>query len=278
MKKKKKCIICKGKKFRLVRTVNGVKIYECVRCFLGINDVRRSTKNKKIVREEKRRATKFKEIAVVLRDLVREGKVLETGYGYGLYAPLATEKKYKIPSNKPTIKHIYLNSQKYRIKIIKKTFEQFLVKNSERFDLITFIDNFSDFRRPDLILAKSRSSLLDQGLILILVPNYKSFMSGVSLNWPWWQPQHHAFHFSTSSIKLLLAQEKYKVKYFTTFDNWHDIRKSVEGNFSYIKNTNKRRLYKGIFFLIFTPLYFVFRRLIWATGYGGELCVIASKS
>lgn len=278
MKKKKKCIICQGKKFRRVDRVDGVKFYECTQCFLAIHEGVSTHNQKKNTYEERKYSAKFREISTVIRNFVREGKVLETGPGYGIYASNFIEKKFKKDTSKQNLKYIYLSNEKYKVRIIQGDYEKFLNKNKERFDLITFIGNFSAFRRPDLLLARTRQSLLDQGLVLILIPNYKSLMNGLSRKWSFWKPQSNKYHFSPDSIKKMLHNEKYKVKYFTTFETWRDMRRSLDNNFSNIHDAKKRIPLKTIFYILFIPIYFLFRRLIWSMGYGAELCVIASKS
>ena len=290
MKTKKYCLVCGEKKFRLTKKIGENRIYECVSCSLAVTQYGKKTKKsvlygkkgmynlKNYQSEEKRQSKKFKEIASVVKNFVRQGKVLEVGAGYGLFASLLVKNKYKLNVVEPHLKLIYLNKLKNKVKISTKTYEQFLRANKERFDLITFIDVLEHFKNPEVLFKKTSAILLDQGLVLILLPNHRSLMQALTKNWSWWMTEDHKYHFSSKSIKQFLINNNFEIKYFATFENWYDFRKNLDGNFTHIKDRNRRRMLKGIFFAFFIPLYFALRKIMWKLGYGGELCVVASKS
>lgn len=290
MKIKKECILCGKKRFRIIKKIKNHKIYECTNCTLAFTVYGEKNKRNYSYRkketydlqqyqlQEKKQSKKFKEIALIIRNFVRQGKVLEVGAGYGLFASLLAEKKYKLNVIEPHLKLIYLDRLKDKVKINKQSYEQFLKKNKERFDLVTFIDVLEHFNNPDLILKKTRSLLLDQGIVVILAPNHLSLMRVISKNWSLWRIEDHKYHFSVRSMKQLLKKNNFKIKYSATFENWHDMKKNLEDHFVPIKATWKRRLAKAIFFLIFMPFYFVLRRLVWRVGFGSELCIVASKT
>lgn len=284
-----KCIICHRSALKLWKKVDRTKIYACTNCLLGITEKKtikrgvlyaseglynlESYRGREGVQEKK-----FDEIILIIRSFLREGDILEVGAGHGLFARmLQKNKRYRTHVVEPNLRLVYLNKVKHRVKSYKKTYEEFLKTNKKKFKLVIFMDVLEHFKNPKAILEKTRKILDRKGLVLILLPNYKSLMANMSKNWPWWMVEDHKFHFSPRSLERLAQVTGYEVRYLSTFENFHDFRKSLDGNFTHIKNKFKRRFEKLVFYLGFFPLYFALRKLIWLAGRGGLICMVAQK-
>jgi 2-polyprenyl-3-methyl-5-hydroxy-6-metoxy-1,4-benzoquinol methylase len=84
----------------------------------------------------------------------------------------------------------------------------------ESFDAITLWHTLEHFQNPREILIKARKMLAINGSLLAAVPNFGGFQSKLfGGNWLHLDMPRHLFHFSFESLKLLLKQCGFVVKW-----------------------------------------------------------------
>lgn len=277
----KRCFLCAKNEYRHVITVKGVKIYECLECELGITDRHKGSKKslhgskglysfKEYKKSADRQGAKFDKIIATLRAIKDRGTVLEVGGGYGLFTKLLSEHpEYTIDVLEPSSTLRYLRKPRENVRKHKKSFELFLKINRKKFDIIIFFNVLEYFKNPKEIITKAKSILKKDGIIVLLLPNYKSIVAGWSKKWSWWMVENHTYHFSPKSITKLLRQIGLDIEYFETFEDIADFKKSTESNFKY---SGRLFLYP---FLVF---YYLVRPLLWYLKYGGLMLVVARKA
>lgn len=275
----KKCLICSQSNFRLLKRVKGVKIYECINCQLGITEKSKNKRNVKLYaspefynlkeykKEENKHTKKFAKIIQLLKKYIKEGRVLDVGGGYGLFAKLLSDKtRFTIEVIEPNLNPVYL--RKTKAKVYKTSFQKFIIKNKTKYDLICFNDVLEHFDNPNDVLKNSREILKEKGYVTVLLPNYKSIMARVSKNWSWWMIEDHKFHFSPNSLKLILEKNGFTVKCMTTFENMRDFK----------ANLGESRVMKLLIIYPFLLVYGLLKKVLWKFNYGGLLFVIAKKN
>lgn len=285
----KKCLICESNNLKLFKKVDSVSILECTSCRLGITDYGRikkvSTAQKvklydysEYLKNEPFHKSKSTKILDILKSYIKTGKILDVGAGFGLFSKILIEtKKYTLEVVEPDLPTNFLKEILVKKYIHKKTYEAFLNTYKKRFDGIVFLDVLEHFKDPQDILIKTLKILKKKSYIIIQLPNYKSIMRILSKNWSWWMIEDHSFHFSPTSIKKLLIKNGYTPIHITTYENFIDFKKNLDGNFTYIKYSVAKRTIKGLFFSFFIPLYFLFRKVAWSQNLGGLLLIVAKK-
>lgn len=286
----RRCFLCAKNEYRHIATVKGVKVYECPECELGITErYRRSKKSlyggsglysfKEYQKIADRQGAKFDKIIATLRTIKDSGEVLEVGGGFGLFTKLLSEHaEYTIDVLEPHLRLRYLRKPQENIRKLKKSFELFLKRNRRKFDIIVFLDVLEHFRDPKEIATKAKALLKKDGIVLLLLPNYKSAMAGWSKKWPWWMVEDHPYHFSPKSMTKLMRQTGLIIEYFETFEDIVDFKKSLDSNFQSIRSLVERRFRKGFFLFPFLAFYYLVRPIIWYFKYGGLMLVVARKT
>jgi len=283
----KRCILCKRSLFVKVANIGKSEIYECPTCELALTTKVTGTK-KKLYGSSKfysplaieanidKYIAKYERVIERMSMFVSDGKVLDVGGGYGLFSGLLSkEKTYQVTLLEPNLKPFFLSKYKGP-KWIKRTFSKF--KGRRRmYSAVTFLDVLEHFKDPVTALHKTRELLKLNGYVIILVPNYKSTMRVLSAKWPWWMVEDHYFHFSRVSLKRILAQSGFRLRYLESFEDRTDLWLSLSGNYKKIKPTIIRKLVKAVTLPLVFYTYMLLRPLLWKIYNGGLLLAIAQK-
>lgn len=283
----KRCILCDRSNFEFIARVGRSKIFECPHCELGYTDKVTGTK-KKLYTGSKfyspksaaalvdKYVAKYERVIGRMSMYVNEGKVLDVGGGYGLFSGLLSkEKSFEVTMLEPNLKPFFLN--KFRgVKLLKRVFSKFRGRK-RTYSAVTFLDVLEHFKDPISALQKTRELLKFNGYVIILVPNYKSAMRLLSANWPWWMVEDHYLHFSRTSLKKILAQTGFRLKYLESFEDKSDFWSSLNGNFARVKPILARKLIKGLTLPLIFVIYLALRPLLWKLYNGGLLLAIAQK-
>lgn len=282
------CNICSNKELILLKQISKSQIYECPRCKLGIT-VGGPLMSKKIseIRSlynfrlydsfRKDYENRFNQLITIIKRYKTHGSILEIGAGFGLFSSLLSKDgKFKINVIEPYLSTDYLKGKKHVV-VYNCPLESFLIKNRNKYDLIVLLDVLEHLLDPYNIMGQLKTRLKTNGLIVIQLPNYRSFMAKLCLKWGWWMIEDHKYHFSVDAIKTLLMKNKFKIKYIRTYEYFNDFKKNLDGNFEGIENVLVRKIIKGLFLIIFVPFYFTFRKFIWVLGYGGLIFLIAES-
>ena len=281
------CPLCESKAHKVHKVIKGVEIFECENCRLGftkkITNLVRSHQSgselydfKEYKKEENKLRRRFERLVKIITKYKNSGKVLDVGAGFGLFSSILQKMRdYQIDIIEPELKYRYIDITISNF--FKTTFEKFKAEG-KKYDIVVLMDVLEHFRDPLKNLEKAKSLLKKDGILVLQSPNYKSFMAKVCRDWAWWMVEDHKFFFSPKSIKLLLKKAGFEIEYLTTYEDFEDFKKNLDGNFTGLKNDFIRKLMKFIFYLFFASFYFLAREIIWKLNFGGLLFAIAKKS
>jgi len=200
--------------------------------------------------------------------------LLDIGAGFGHLSSILNKLgRFQINLVEPLVKPKYLLDK--NITLHKTDYEHFLSK--QKFDLVLMVDVIEHFQNPVRNLLRTKKILKKRGYLMIQTPNYKSLMAKICRNWSWWMPQDHKLLFSIRSIKNILETSGFQTVFLMTYEDFHDFKKNLDGNFVGIKNKLLKKLSKGVFLTLFIPIYFLFRQIIWRLGYGGLIFLVAKR-
>jgi len=282
----RKCLLCK-RELKFYQKVQEFSIDECFDCQLATtvlssaNKLQISTDSSYNLKDyltiKDLQRNKFKKIISWLSQVIKKGKLLEVGAGFGLFASLISKnRQYQVEVVEPELNLFFLRNTK--IKKHQASFESFLKKNKNRkFDAVIILDVLEHLNNPLKTLIDTKKILNENGHLFIQCPNYKSLMAKICRNWSWWMVEDHKYHFSPKSLKKLLEKSGYKTISVKTYEIFYDFRKNLDGNFIGVKSPLLRKPAKGIFLMIFIPVYLLIRKIIWRLGYGGLIFVTAEK-
>ncbi len=134
--------------------------------------------------------------------------LLDIGCGTGDFLVASQKKGFSVVGIEPNEKARQLTSSKLKTTIYKDISEI----SSEQFDCITMwhvlehVPNLFDY------ISKLKSLLKPNGILIVAVPNYKSFDANYyGKFWAAYDVPRHLWHFSQKSIKLLFKKENMKV-------------------------------------------------------------------
>lgn len=277
-----KCSLCGRKTEKIMKIIDGVRIYECKNCRLGFVDQKKIVKKslKKLYRlkeyrkEEKMIVSRLNPIVGNIIRYKSSGSALEIGSGHGLLSSLLLKKgNYELDVVEPYLTPHYLEGAIYDLH--RTDLDRFLKINKKKYELIMMFDVIEHLKDPFTSLRKLKSILSKDGIFVIQTPNYQSLMQSMSKNWSWWMIEDHKWFFTISSLQKVLSQSGLSIVYEQTYEDWIDFKRNLDGNFLGLKNSVIRKTAKAIFFIIFTPFYFLTRHIFWRGGRGGLLLVIA---
>lgn len=280
------CHICKNNVYRVYKIVKGKRIYECLRCNLGLinpADNFQSINRSKIItglynfEEYQKIEGKLRKWFERLTDEAvkykKSGNVLDIGAGYGLFSTILQRKGNFVTDLLEPEQKI-----KYNLKInkfYKSSFENF--NSRDKYDIIVMMDVIEHFADPLKNLKKIKNLLNDDGILIIQTPNYRSLMAKICRDWAWWMIEDHKFFFSPKSLGKILNKSGFKMDFLMTYEDQYDFKKNLDGNFSLIKDNFIRKANKVLVYFIFFPFYYLFKNIIWNSGKGGLLFVIAQN-
>lgn len=282
-----KCYFCNSKNIKKIKSIKKIDIFSCKNCQLGFIEKKNYYKYEperlynflEYANESKKLFRRYEILAKEVLKYKSKGELLDVGAGYGLVSSIFSRSgKFKINIVEPNNSIKYLKPKKYRIN--KILYEKFFntQKVQVKYDLILMFDIIEHFKNPFKNLINTKSILKKDGVLVIQTPNYLSLMAYLCSNWSWWMIEDHKYFFTTRSLKSFLSKSGYKIRFLKTYEDAVDFKKNLDGNFMSIDNIKLRKLIKLIFYLLFFPFYFIFRRIIWKLGYGGLIFIIASPN
>lgn len=193
-------------------------------------------------RQENGGVKRLQEIMYVIQDLIKYKKVLRMGQDTQII-----EDHIQVSKNKITKK----------TRSVKKNLGAFLKTAKQKFDLITLINILHYTNNPKAVLRQIKTLLAPQGVVLILMPNSKSFFK---------IKKHAAKHnFSARTLRSALLKSGYKIKYITSFEDFGDYKRGI-------LRMDPTSYTISIF------LYLISRRFFWFLKHGGYICAIAGRN
>lgn len=83
--------------------------------------------------------------------------------------------------------------------------------------------------------------------------------------------EDHRIFLGRKSMSHLFSKKTWTQKLYTTYEDWIDFKKNLDGNFS------NQKLQKYLFFMWWIPFYFLFKKFMWAAGKGGLIVAVYQK-
>jgi len=261
------CKICKSRNTKLYKIVNTVPIFQCQECKLAFVDPSVSRKKTEhiysFVEYKKREAqfvNRYQKTLQLVKRFSRGSNVLEIGAGFGLLSSILSKNGYQVDVLEPDVTPYYL--QGLPVKIYTQYFEEFVKKRVKKYDVIILYDILEHVSNPIVSIRNLLKLLNTNGIVIIQTPNYQSIMARLVHNWAWWMVEDHRYFFSKQSFSFLFNKKNWKQLLFSTYEEWPDFKKNLDGNF-----VNK--MSKALYFAWFIPFYFLLRNCMWRFGYGG---------
>ena len=225
-----KCPICKTKNNSKIQKVSGYysksefKIKSCLNCQIGFTlksnilpvqnfynknydyKAHEATKHEKLWRIKKTHSKILKKLS-----LSSNSQVLDIGCMYGFFLDFL-KKKYGCKTLGLETENFYIKKNKN--KIIIDDFFKFVkkIQFQKKFDLIIMSHSLEHFEHPLKVINSLKRLLKKDGNILIIVPNYYSYLSKFFKSyWGWLQPSAHYFHFSKKSLNKIFKVSNFKI-------------------------------------------------------------------
>lgn len=145
---------------------------------------------------------------------IGKGKILDIGCATGYFLEAAQKNGYEPFGVELSEYSSSIAKKKFgRASIFHGTIEQCTFENKS-FDVITMSDLIEHVRTPLETLAKASVLLKDEGVIMIMTPDTKTFSNNVmGKHWTHYKPEHF-FYFSNSSMNYLASQCGLNVAYY----------------------------------------------------------------
>jgi len=224
-------------------------------------------------------------------------KILEVGSGFGNFIHYTNTLGHNAVGTEVTkeIADCSRNLIKGEIKYIKNNRYQEYFEN-EKFDLIYLEHVFEHILNPYSLLGDLKSLLDNNGIIMIIVPNHRSFLARIfKLNWSYVSPPYHVYHYNKESLTKLLEKNEFTIvksetsDYFRSIIRFYSINyfinrikvrfnKYLHTNFvpTYSVKTYDSRIKNFVNLLpywFFSPILIILYKL----GLGNELLIIAKR-
>jgi len=273
------CQICKSEKIEIYKEVENTPIYQCLDCKLAFVDpktARKKTAHIYSLEDYRKREGQFKKRYKSVIDLVKtyaQGRnILEVGAGFGLLSSMLHRSGFEVDVLEPDVPPYYLEN--LSASIYKDNLKEYAQKTSKSYDVLILYDVLEHVDDPVKIVALFRQLLKKKGIVLIQTPNYLSLLARIVRKWSWWMIEDHRYFFSKKSFDILFNKQNWKLLFYTSYEEWPDFKKNLDGNFTRITSHPIRTLLKIVFFAFFIPFYFLGRKILWKSGKGGLQIVI----
>lgn len=137
--------------------------------------------------------------------------VLDIGCGAGLYIDYLRSKGFKVQGIELSEWGYKSATKKLGLKVHNTPLRKSTIKTNS-IDVITMYDLLEHTRSPLLELKHIKKLLGDDGLLIINVPNFDSFISNkTGSQWNKLIPPNHLYHFTTDSLTNILNKSGFKI-------------------------------------------------------------------
>ena len=136
--------------------------------------------------------------------------LLDVGCGTGDFLELTFKKGWEILGIEPNDRAREMANKKTKGVVFGTEKLQKIKANS--FDVITLWHVFEHLHNPEVQLALFRELLKEEGVLIIAVPNFKSYDAAYYKNyWAAYDVPRHLWHFSQGSIERLTERRQMKI-------------------------------------------------------------------
>lgn len=238
------CYLCGGR-VTLFLKKNGYKIYRCESCGLGRTDLSgnyeafvRNNYDKGYFTGDPARSAyvNYKDdkpfILKNMRQFMRRvekhkphGKLLDVGCALGFFVELALSKGYDAYGFDPSDYAVGEAKKLVDADRIKEGTISSVSYKPKSFDIITMFDVFEHLGDPGRDIAKLKTFLKDDGILVIATGNTSSLMAKVlKRKWTFYIPPQHLFFFDKKTMATLLAKYNLRVIEWFRIGKWLSLR------------------------------------------------------
>ncbi|MHB1644988.1 MAG: class I SAM-dependent methyltransferase [Candidatus Acididesulfobacter diazotrophicus] len=212
-----------------------------------------------------------------IEQFLKKGKILDIGCGSGGFINSLSKNNWEIYGIEPNQTGFALSSAilHKKINLYNKPLSDCKFPDNY-FDIITMWHVLEHIHKPNKELQEIKRVLKDNGILIIAVPNIKSFGFKISKkHWFHLDAPRHLYHYDSTTIKKILNHNKFEVINtafsFTEYplDLYHSLMNSI--------NISKYKFIK----VLFMPLIFIFSLLLKLFGplfKSSEVMTIISKT
>jgi 2-polyprenyl-3-methyl-5-hydroxy-6-metoxy-1,4-benzoquinol methylase len=219
------CPFCACSQFKIIYSFPPLAVVRCEKCYLtyinprlkesAIREIYLSPRYFKGGRgyqnylaekeiQEKKARVRIREIKKLI-----QGRILDVGCAYGFFLKIAQEEGFEGYGVEISPEAAQYAQKQEKINIIASTLEEVNLP-SEFFEIITFWHTFEHLAQPKRILQICHRLLKKNGFLVMAVPNLNCLERTLSgQNWIQWKPEYHLLHFSSTTLKNFLRQNRF---------------------------------------------------------------------
>lgn len=145
------------------------------------------------------------------------GKILDVGCGRGLFMDIMRQGGWEAIGSELNKETASYAEQTYGLKVYPGNITDYSLA-PESFDAINVCGVLEHLKEPDEVLTECHKLLKNDGLLVVLVPDIRSFEFKLGKeNWFHLDLPFHLFHFSEKGLVRLLQKEGFKIKKIKRF-------------------------------------------------------------
>lgn len=213
--KQQTCFIC-NEKTNFLGSSGHYKISVCPQCGLGITNnpnlqISKYHRDNEYEQESDQFKNIFQRRVNIINSLgIKPGKALEIGSSTGLLLSLLKENGWDVNGVEISPQAAEF-AEKRGVKTIHTPVEK-LTLPAGTFDLVILNHTLEHLQNPKEVLEKLHDLLIDDGVLLIDVPNFGSLSARIfKTSWFALLPEEHYWHFTFNSLSRLLHSSGFKV-------------------------------------------------------------------
>lgn len=238
----KNCPICREKMSYFTSSQN-LEILKCSNCGLGMTDKLPAQssdyhRDDQYLKEEKLFRNIFTKRVNIIDELHAKGKVLEIGCSTGLLLSILKSKGWDVTGVELSLKAAK-KAEERGVRVLVGDFSKLIIK--DKFNVVILNHTLEHFGDPVSVLKKAGSLLEKEGLLYVDLPNFDSLSAKIlKSSWPSLLPREHLWHFTLSSLQILLKGLGFKIIYTEMASGIWDYGRPIYGVFLSLMLLKKR--------------------------------------
>ncbi len=279
------CPLCKNTTYQEWGKVGTYSILRCRKCGLGItsplpDEEERRLLNTEIYRLEERIHAylsrrsyfekRYRENIATIKRFKQNGTLLDVGCNIGLFLTVAREEGFSVIGVELNKGCADYGRNAFNLDIRTDVLDNVSIPE-QSIDVITLFDVLEHV--PDMhgFMLSVKRLLKKDGLLVLQSPNFQSLMVRLTgTNWNWLTPPDHVYHFTPTTIEMLLKEHRLDIKMLRTWEPATEFSNNV------FTSIGKSHRYLGNALLLLnnltkfaTAVVLVIQRMWWRKRKGG---------